>query len=151
MHAALAPIIVIAGVKPNLILVAVVVVAAAFGFSHGILWAFLGGSMANLLVPQPLGSIPLVLLVVAALVAGGARLVGRFVFPYPIVATLAASLVADTLGLVIFRLVADPPQGGIPIGLLLPAAVLNAALAMVLVLPVRALATRLLPDERAAW
>ena len=127
VHAAIAPVIIVAGVKPNLILVAVVLVAA------------------------PLGSVPLVLLVVAALVAGGARLIGRFSYPYPIVAALAASLVADALSLVIFRLVAEPPQAGIPLDLMLPAAVLNAAIAGLFVVPVRAVASRVLPEESAAW
>ena len=35
VHAALAPVIIVAGVKPNLILVAVVLVAATFGLNHG--------------------------------------------------------------------------------------------------------------------
>lgn len=151
VHAALAPVIVIAGVKPDLILVAVVLVTATFGFSHGILWAFIGGTVANLLVPQPLGSVPLVLLVVAALAAGGARVIGRFAYPYPVVAALGASLIADALGLVIFRLVGEPPQTGFPLELMLPAAVLNAALAALFVLPVRALAVRVLPEESVAW
>lgn len=126
-------------------------VTAALGFSHGILWAFVGGSIANLLVPQPLGSVPLVLLLVAALVAGGARLIGRFSYPYPILAALVASLVADTLGILIFRLVAEPPQVGIPVQLMLPAAVLNAALAAIFVVPVRRLALRVTPEESTAW
>lgn len=151
MHAALAPIIVVGEVKPNLILVAVVLVTAAFGFSHGILWAFIGGTMANLLVPQPLGTIPLVLLLVAALVAGGGRLIGRLSLPYPVAAALGASLVADALTLSILGLVAEPVASGLPLDLMLPAAVLNAALVAVLVLPVRALALRVLPDEAAAW
>ena len=151
VHAALAPVIVVAGVKPNLILVAVVLVAATFGLNHGILWAFIGGTVANLLVPAPLGSIPIVLLVVAALVAGGARLIGRFSYSYPIAAALAASLVADALALAILALVAEPPQGGLPFQLLLPAAVLNAAIAGLFVVPVRALAVRVLPDEAATW
>ena len=150
-HAALSPLIVIGGVKPDIMLVAVVLVAATFGFSHGILWAFVGGSVANLLVPQPLGSVPLVLLIVAALVAGGARLIGRFTFPYPIVAAFAASLVADALGLLIFRLVAEPPQTGIPVELMLPAAVLNAAIAGFFIVPVRAVALRVTPEESTAW
>ncbi|MEO8511036.1 MAG: hypothetical protein ABI534_07300, partial [Chloroflexota bacterium] len=112
---------------------------------------FVGGSVANLLVPQPLGSVPLVLLVVAALVVGGARLIGRFSYPYPILAALLASLVADALGLLIFRLVAEPPQTGLPMQLMLPAAVLNAAIAGLFVLPVRAVALRVTPEESVAW
>ena len=44
--------------------------AASSGFLPGITWAFVAGLTANLLVGEPLGSIPLAMLLVAALVAG---------------------------------------------------------------------------------
>ena len=50
------------------------------------MWAFTAGLTANLLVGDPLGSIPLAMLLVAILVAGGARLLGRVGWIYPIVA-----------------------------------------------------------------
>ena len=64
----LAPVIVIGGVKPNLVLVAVVLVSCWSGSCPGIVWAFAAGLTANLLIRNPLGSIPLEMLVVAALV-----------------------------------------------------------------------------------
>ena len=151
VHAGLAPVLVIGGVKPNLILVAVVLVTCLFGFLPGAVWAFLGGLTANLLVGEPLGSIPLVLLVVVAIVAGGQRLFGRLVWVYPVLAAFVASVVADVLGLLVFSLVAEPVQSGLPMQLVLPAAVLNAAIAAVLVYPSRLLAGRYAADEGAAW
>ena len=77
VHAAIAPVIVVAGVKPNLILVAVVLVAATLGFSHGILWAFIGGTVAYLaLGGHPLWLIPLLLAPDLSMIgyAGGPRL-----------------------------------------------------------------------------
>src|SRR2546421_4179615 len=94
-HAGLAPAVVVGGVKPNLVLVAVVLVTTNFGFSVGIAWAFLAGLVANLLIPEPLGSIPLALLVVAAIVSGGGRVLGRLVWAYPILAAFVGSIVAD--------------------------------------------------------
>lgn len=152
VHAALAPVIVIAGVKPNLVLVAVVLVTATLGFLPGIMWAFVGGLSANLLVGEPLGSIPLALLVVSALVAGGGRLLGRMNWAYPVVAAFAGSVVADLGSLLLGQLVSDAPLLlGLPTDLVLAAAVLNAGIAAVLLLPTRLLVARYAADEAPAW
>jgi rod shape-determining protein MreD len=151
VHAGLAPVIVVGGVKPNLILVAVVLVTCTFGFLPGIVWAFAAGLTANLLVGEPLGSVPLSLLVVAAIVAGGQRVLSRLTWLYPILAAFVGSVVVDVLGLLIFELVADPVQAGVPMQLVLPAAVLNAGIAGALVYPVRLLSERYAPQERGAW
>ncbi len=151
VHAGLTPVIQVAGVYPNLALVAAVLVTAVFGFTQGTVWAFAAGLTANLLTSAPLGSLPLVLLLVAALVTGGDRLLGRMVWVYPVVAAFAASLGADAATLAVGRLVGDPVAGD-AFGLMLPAAVLNAALAGLLLAPTRLLAGRLgLLEEHAAW
>ena len=151
VHAALAPVIVIGGVKPNLVLVAVVLVTCLAGFLPGITWAFVAGLTANLLVGEPLGSVPLTMLVVAALVAGGARLFGRAIWVYPIIAAFVGSLVADVLGLGIGRLVLDTGAIGIPAELVLAAATLNAAITAILLFPARVLARRAAFDESPVW
>jgi len=151
LHAALVPVIVIGGAKPNIALIAVVLVTCLGGFMPGITWAFATGFTVNLLVGAPLGSVPLALLVVAALVAGGQRLVGRTVWVYPIAATFLGSIVADLVGLAIAQLVADAPIGPIPSDLILTAAVLNTVIAALLLVPARAIAARTVPDEAAAW
>src|SRR5574338_92974 len=86
---------------------------------------------------------------------GGVRpnlgLVGRLVWVYPIVAALAGSVLADLVSLGVLRLIDAPLQVGVPIDLIVPAAVLNAALVGVLLYPARVATARLRPDERAAW
>jgi cell shape-determining protein MreD len=144
-------VIVIGDAKPNIALIAVVLVTCLGGFMPGITWAFATGLTVNLLVGAPLGSVPLTLLVVAALVAGGQRLVGRTVWVYPIVATFLGSIVADLVGLGIGQLVADAPIGAMPTDLILAGAVLNTIIAAILLLPARAIAARTVPDEAAAW
>jgi rod shape-determining protein MreD len=152
IHAAIAPVIVIGGVKPNLVLVAVVLVTVLLGFLPGITWAFVAGLAANLLVGDPLGSVPLTMLVLAVLVAGGARLLGRMVWVYPVIAVFAGSIVADIGSLAISQLVAEAPMPAIlPIEVILAAAVLNAAIAAVLLVPARLLVVRYAPDEAPAW
>lgn len=151
VHAAIAPVIVIGDVKPNLVLVAVVLVTCLGGFRPGITWAFVAGLTANLLVSDPLGSIPLALLVVAALTAGGARVLGQAVWVYPVVAAAIGSLVADLIGLGLGQLVGEAAIGPLPTELLLGAAVLNAVVTVLALGPARVIATRYVADEAAAW
>lgn len=151
VHASIAPVIVIGDVKPNLVLVAVVLVTAYGGLLPGATWAFAAGLTANLLVGEPLGSVPLAMLVVAALVAGGQRVVGRRVWIYPVAAAFAGSFVADLVSLGLGQLVADATPSGIPTETIVAAAILNAGIALVLVLPARALAARYVPEEATAW
>lgn len=150
-HAGLAPVIEVAGVKPSFVLVAVVLVTATFGFAPGIVWAFVAGLTANLLVLEPLGSLPLALLLVSAVVAGIERLIGRLVWIYPVLAAFLGSILADAVRLGVFRLVPEPLDAGIPVEIILPAAVLNATILGLLLYPARTLASRLAPDENAAW
>jgi len=151
VHAGLAPVIEIAGVRPNLVLVAVVLVTSLQGFFPGIVWAFVAGLTANLLVQDPLGSVPMGLLLVSALVAGGDRLLGRVTWLFPVMAAFAGSILADLVSLGVFRLVGEPLRIAEPLSLILPAAVLNAALAGLLLYPARALAGRLGPEEKPAY
>jgi len=142
----------VGGVKPNLVLVAVVLVTTNFGFSVGITWAFLAGLVANLLIPEPLGSIPLALLAVAAIVSGGGRVLGRLVWAYPILAAFVGSIVADLVSLAALSLVGGSSLGTtVPLQLIVPAAVLNAATTGLLLIPMRLLMLRYRPDEKPAW
>jgi rod shape-determining protein MreD len=151
VHAALAPVIVVGGVKPNLVLVAVVLVTLLFGLLPGITWAFTAGLTANLLVGDPLGSIPLAMLLVAVMVAGGARVLGRVGWIYPIAATFVGSIVADLISLGISQLVTDAAATAIPVDLILAAATLNAAICGLLLYPARLIASRYVAEEAPAW
>ncbi len=144
--------LVVENVKPDIALVAVVIVTSSFGFTQGIVWAFVAGTVANLLIPaEPLGSLPLALLAVAALVAAGATLLGRIVWVYPIAATFAGSVVADFIGLAALTLVGGSLGVGFPIDIVVPAAVYNAAIAGVVLIPTRLLLSRYRQEERTAW
>ena len=151
VHAALAPVIVVGGVKPNLVLVAVVLVTALAGFMPGITWAFVAGLTANLLVGDPLGSIPLTMLLVATLAAGGARVLGRMVWIYPVAAVFAGSTVADVASLLIGQLVGRAAPMELPVPMILAAALLNSAIAAIVLYPARVLSGRYVSDEAAAW
>jgi rod shape-determining protein MreD len=132
-----APVIVIGDVHPNLILVAVVLVTVLYGFLPGVGWAFVGGLTANMLIRQPLGSLPLGLLVVAAAVAGGERLFGRLSWGYPLASVFVGSVVADVMGLGILQMVDVPLAGGFPVQRVLAAALLNTVIAAIAMVPAR--------------
>lgn len=151
VHAAIAPVIVVGGVKPNLVLVAVVLVTAFGGFLPGITFAFVAGLTANLLVGEPLGSIPLAMILVAVMTAGGARAIGRVPLVYPVVATFAGSVLADLLLIGLAQLLGEAAALDLPGDIIFAAAVLNAVICALVVVPARALAARYVADEAGAW
>jgi len=152
VHAGLAPVLAVNNVKPDLALVAIVLVTTTLGFTQGIAWAFVAGTVANLLIPaEPLGSLPLALLAVAVLVRAGGVVLGRLVWVYPIAAAFAGSLVADLISLAALSLVGGSLSVGIPIEIIVPAAVYNAAITGLLLVPTRLLVLRYGPEERPAW
>jgi rod shape-determining protein MreD len=151
LHAAVAPVLVIGDVHPNLVLVAVVLVTVLNGFLPGVAWAFVGGLTANLMVRQPLGSLPLALLVVAAAVAGGERLFGRLSWGYPLASVLIGSVLIDVISLGILQMVEVPLAGGFPIQRVVAAALLNTAIAAIVLLPTRMLLLRVGTAEKGAW
>ena len=142
LHAGLSPILVVAGVTPNLALVASVLVVTSAGFVPGVTWAFIAGLTANLLGGEPLGSVPLSLLAAVGLAAAAAPLLGRVPLVYPVVAVFAGSLVADAVMLLSHQLVRGGPWPGVPLQVILTAAALNAGLAALVLIPIRVLNRR---------
>lgn len=153
VHAGLAPVLATGDVRPNLILAAVVAATALFGLGTGAIWAFVGGLTANLLTTDPLGTLPLSLLLIAGLVAGGRRVVFRTRPIVPLIGGLIGSLIVNLVLLAtIFASGSQPPELRIEslAGLLLPTAALNAGLATVLWFAARAVAVRLGYEPSAA-
>ena len=147
----MAPVLVIGDVHPNLILVGVVLVTVLNGFGPAVAWAFVGGLTANLLTRDPLGSLPLALLIVAASVAGGERLFGRLAWGFPLAAVAIGSAIVDVVSIAILQMV-DPPQpGGFPVQRIAAAALLNTAIAAIVILPARIALGRFGGGEKAAW
>lgn len=147
----MAPILVIGNVHPNLMVVAVVLVTVMNGFGTGVGWAFIGGLTANLLIREPLGSLPLELLLVAVLVAGGERLFGRLSWAYPLASVALGSVLVEIMSLLILQMVDEPLGGGWPADRIVAAALLNTAIAAIVILPARVLLARAAGGETAAW
>ena len=150
IHASLAPLLAMGDVRPNLILAAVVAVTALVGLGAGAVWAFVGGLSANLLTTDPLGTVPLGLLLVAALVA----LLGRPLAQRGVILALAGGFLGSALldilaaGVLVLEGDAAPWGPGTVLAVVAPTAVVNAALAAALYLAGRAAIGRLAPDAR---
>jgi cell shape-determining protein MreD len=141
-------------VRPNLILAAVVAVTALFGLGAGALWAFVGGLTANLLTVDPLGTIPLGLLAVAALVALLARPLGRRGAALALVGGAVGSAVIDLAGVAVLFLEGDAGPASSALGLaavIVPTAIVNGALAGVIYLGARAAIRRVGTEMPATW
>ena len=91
------------------------------------------------------------MLVVSVMVAGGARVIGRVGWIYPIAATFVGSIVADLIALGISCTVTEAGSTAVIIDLILAAATLNAAIAGLLLYPARLVARRYVADEAPAW
>lgn len=119
-------------------------VTALSGLDAGITWAFVGGLTVNLLTTDPLGSVPLGLLLVVVLTVGMGRLMGRHGVVLALLGGALGSLVVDLVGIVVLMLVGGAPasQTATLPGLLLPTAAVNAVLAAVLFIAARAALSR---------
>ena len=147
IHAGLGPVLLVAGVTPNIALVASVLVATSLGFTPGVTWAFLAGLTANLLSGEPLGSIPVSLLAATALAASAGPLLDRLPLVYSVIATFFGSIVADAVTIAISQLLTADGLRGLPLEIVLTAAAVNAALAALVIIPLWLLRRR---RERAA-
>ncbi|RPH34977.1 MAG: hypothetical protein EHM90_05150 [Chloroflexi bacterium] len=140
--------------RPNLILAAVVAVTALFGLGAGATWAFIGGLTANLLTTDPLGTIPLGLLLVAGLVALLARLFGRRPTMLVLVGGMAGSVLLDMVGIAALFLEGSSAPGlglGDLAVLVVPTAIANGILAVAIFVAARAGVVRVGSELPASW
>ena len=140
------------GVTPELVLAMGIAVAMVAGFEAGVTWAFLGGVMLDMLLPErPLGATTLALLVAI----GAALLVARVTEPPRIVIIAATGfLLTFVYQAVLISLLALTAGIGIPS--LQPApltisALLVAAIAAATALVIRSLMLRFGTSERTDW
>jgi rod shape-determining protein MreD len=128
----IAPYLQIGGAQPDLVLVLAVIWTVVVGFEGGLVWAFLGGLLIDLLAPRPLGSTAFALLLSVGAAAVYAAVVVRGRYARPIVAVFVFSLV----NAVIFTIVNRTLRGAIPlddaVAAWLPSAVYNTIVAVVI-------------------
>ncbi len=137
----------------DLVLVIAVVWTMALGLEGGLVWAFLGGLVIDVLLMRPLGLTAFIDL----LAVGAAWVVGRvFVRAlYPAIVVIAAVLagLAGPLTLVLYQALRDVPAGVEPTSGVIYSTVVAAIFAAIIAPPALAIARRSRTEEaeRVDW
>jgi rod shape-determining protein MreD len=135
-----APRITVAGVFPNLALVAVIAITWAAGVRSGMAWACIAGLMLDLTAPGPLGPHALALLSGAYLTGFWMRNLDRESVLHPVVAVAVSTAVYSLILIGADDLLGLPvPPPAVAVQLVAAAAVYNAALIPVAIFVARKL------------
>ncbi len=142
----------VGGLRPDLVFAVGVAVAMVLGFESGMTWAFVGGLSLDLLLPgRSLGSTALTLVLVTA----AALLVARATWPPRLVVIAATTFVFaiayQVLLLTILALTEDVAFLGLSPADLAVVGLLDAVIATVAAVLVRAVDLRFGEPERLAW
>lgn len=119
----------VATAQPHLVLVAGIVVTVAIGLEAGLVWAFVGGLVLDVLAQRPLGSTSFALLLCMGATSVLARIFIRLRPVVPILATLLLSLFYSMTLFVAFNALRTPIPVDDPVGMLLPATIYDTVLA----------------------
>jgi rod shape-determining protein MreD len=137
----------------DLVLVIAVVWTMALGLEGGLVWAFLGGLVIDVLLMRPLGLTAFIYL----LAVGAAWVVGRILprplYPVIVVTATALAAVAGPLTVLLYEGLRDIPAGVDPIAGLVPSTI-AAAVVAALTAPLALAAgrrTRVGAAERVDW
>lgn len=152
LELSVAPSLKVAGLTPDLVLVAVIAIAAFFGLERAIVWAFVGGLMLDLLSGgpfRPVGATPFTLLVIAAIAAFGSRVLpsGRVA----VTIALAFGLAVVYHLAVLFFISLKGVSVGDPLQAIVPVAVFDAALMVPLALLATLVSRRMQNQENLGW
>jgi len=145
------PYVRIADAQPHPVLVLGVIVTIAVGLESGLVWAFVGGLVLDVLAQRPLGSTAFALL----LCVGGASIISRSLSRLrpivPIGAVVVLSLGYSMILYAAFNALGIRITASDPLGLILPSALYDAALAAAIGPLAIAIHDRRLEQERVDW
>ncbi|MBX3028676.1 MAG: hypothetical protein KF809_00820 [Chloroflexi bacterium] len=140
------------GIRPDLVLAIGIGVAMTMGFDAGMTWAFTGGLLLDVMLPErPIGSTTLAML----LAIGLAVLVARLADPPRLaligVTAFGAALLFLTLARAILAMAAGIGMGDIVVSTWAISALLTAVIAMATAWAIRSIALRFGAVERLDW
>lgn len=146
------PLFPIAGATINLVFVLAIVATMTMGVEDGLVWAFVGGLMLDMLTPgRPLGATTFTLLIVV----GVAVLAARFFAPGrrwpPVVATFVLTGAFHLVLLAVLNLTERLDVGALQPRIVFVAAMLNLLVAIPAAIAFTIVARRFGPAERADW
>ena len=137
--------------QPHLVLVAGIVVTVAIGLEAGLVWAFVGGIVVDVLADRPLGSTSFALLLCVGATAVLGHLLVRVRPIVPIVATLLLSLVYSMILYLAFNALRSPIPIVDPVSILLPGVVYDTILAALIGPLAISIHDRRAETERVDW
>jgi rod shape-determining protein MreD len=147
----IAPYLQVGGVQPDLVLVLAAIWTIVVGFEGGLIWAFLGGLLIDLLAPRPLGSTAFALLLSVGAAAAYARFVIRGRYLRPIVGVFIVSLVNAVVFTIVNRALRGPMPLDSAVGSWMARAVYDTVLAIAISPLIVALVSRRTERERLDW
>ncbi len=133
------------------VLVFGVVWAIAGGLEAGLAWAFVGGLALDILGQRPLGSSAFAALIAIGIAALLGGLLNRVRIAAPVIATLIAGLIYSMLLLLATTALTDIPLSDAALGAVLPAALYDTVLAVLVGPLVVAIALRRRETDRVDW
>jgi len=137
--------------QPHLVLVVGIVVTVAVGLEAGLVWAFVGGLVLDVIVDRPLGSASFALL----LCVGATDVLGRILVHFrpivPIVAILVLSVGYSMIVFVALNALDRPIPVDDPISFVTPSAIYDIALAALIGPLLVTIHDRRIKPERADW
>jgi rod shape-determining protein MreD len=137
--------------EPHLVLVLGIVVTVAIGLEAGLVWAFVGGLVLDVIAQRPLGSTAFALLLCVAATSVLATVLVRIRPLVPIIATLLLSGVYSMIHFAALNALVAPIQLTDPIGLIIPGVAYDALLAAVIGPLVVSIHDRRANVERLDW
>jgi rod shape-determining protein MreD len=141
----------IGGAQPDLVLVFAVIATTAGTVEAGLISAFIGGLMIDLLAPRPLGMTAFMLVVSVGIAAVLGRALDRVRFAVPVLAVFLTSMLSSGLFLLLYGALREPIPVVDPIRAVLPDAIYSAAIAAVAGPIAVAIRQRTAERERIAW
>ena len=137
----------------DLVLVIAVVWTMALGLEGGLVWAFLGGLVIDVLLMRPLGLTAFIYLLAVGTAWVVGRILPRPLYPVIVVTATALAAVAGPLTVLLYEGLRDIPAGVDPIAGLVPSTI-AAAVVAALTAPLALAAgrrTRVDEAERVDW
>jgi len=122
----------IGAAQPHLVLVVGIVVTVAVGLEAGLVWAFVGGLVLDVLAERPLGSTAFALLLCIGATAVLARIFAQLRPIVPILATFFLSLAYSMILFYAFSALRTPIPVEDPVTLVVPGAVYDVILAAII-------------------
>ncbi len=145
------PYLVIGGAHPHPVLIYVVLGASVLGLDCGLVAAFVGGLTLDLVAPRPLGSSAFALLLAAGLSVAISRALDQFRYLAPVVAVFVLSLLYSMTIAILYSALKGPIALHDPLRELLPGAIYDAVIALLIGPLAVAFRIRRLERERVDW